>query len=151
MGETVAVKVFLHSGQGRGRRREEEGLKENVRRFLLDKDSADLSKFQQKICQIYPDISENGYSLSWLDEEDDNVTVSNEEDLAIALMEMPGPIYTFCINRQEEVESNLKVKEKNLKQRRNKSKTVKTLQTAKRQGQNRKMNKEKEKSGYKKG
>merc|ERR1711936_1283756 len=53
---------------------------------------------QQKIYQLFPDLSTKKHFLSWTDEDGDAITISNDEDFQIALTEISGPIYKVDVN-----------------------------------------------------
>ena len=85
MGETLSFKVFLRSQSNKnkkGGKKEKEkkdgGIKEDVRRFVLDRESADLGKIKLKISECYPELADKDYFLTWTDSENDNVTIASD-------------------------------------------------------------------------
>merc|ERR1712212_1302584 len=77
MGETLSFKVFLRSQikrrERKKRERKDDRIKENVRRFLLDRECADLGNLKLKISELFPEITDKEYFLSWTDADNDNV------------------------------------------------------------------------------
>merc|ERR1712179_507654 len=102
MGETLSFKVFLRyqntKGERKKRERKDDGIKENVRRFVLDREFADLGNMKLKISELFPEITDKEYFLSWTDADNDNVTIASDDELAIAIKEMSGPVYPIHIN-----------------------------------------------------
>merc|ERR1712212_786837 len=102
MGETLSFKVFLRSQikrrERKKRERKDDRIKENVRRFLLDRECADLGNLKLKISKLFPEITDKEYFLSWTDADNDNVTIASDDELAIAIMELSGPVYPFHVN-----------------------------------------------------
>merc|ERR1712215_61232 len=87
--------------------------KEKIRRFELDKEETiDLATLQQKIYQLFPDLSKKNHFLSWTDEDGDTVTISNDEDLIIALTEIAGPIYKIDANVSGSKKREIDIQEK---------------------------------------
>merc|ERR1712126_598657 len=152
--EKISFKVFLKYKKKQESRSDKErkrkGKKENVRRFLLDKDSLDLAGLKQKISKLYPELFEEDYVLSWTDAEKDNVVIQNDEDLAIAMMDMSGPIFTICINvKNQKMEQKISIKDaKTPKSRRKTRRGLQNVFTGKNKGKNGKGKKKEERNGH---
>jgi len=86
--ESVSFKVFLKDKENA----------EEVRRFVVDKDvSTSFTYLQEKLCAVFPQLKQKIFSVSWTDEDGDNVTIGMDEELIIALTEMPGPVYKLKV------------------------------------------------------
>merc|ERR1711915_298098 len=86
--ETVSYKVFLKDKENA----------EEVRRFVVDKDvSTSFTYLQEKLYTVFPQLKQKIFSVSWTDEDGDNVTIGMDEELIIALTEMPGPVYKLKV------------------------------------------------------
>merc|ERR1712133_310244 len=86
--ETVSYKIFLKDKENA----------EEVRRFVVDKDvSTSFTYLQEKLCAVFPQLKQKIFSVSWTDEDGDNVTIGMDEELIIALTEMPGPVYKLKV------------------------------------------------------
>merc|ERR1712236_43171 len=96
--ETVSYKVFLKDKENA----------EEVRRFVVDKDvSTSFTYLQEKLCTVFPQLKQRIFSVSWTDEDGDNVTIGMDEELIIALTEMPGPVYKLkVVVKNEEKSTN---------------------------------------------
>ena len=94
MAESVSFKITFKS--------EKVGEPE-VRRFLLDNEkSKDFDFLQQKIISIFPVLKNKLISITWTDNDGDHVTISNNEDLMIALNEMTGTLLKLNIKSMGE-------------------------------------------------
>jgi len=83
MGDNVSFKVFLKGTD-----------EEEVRRFVVDKAvSSSYEYLVGKLGSVFPQLRAGAFSLTWTDGDGDKVTISNDEELIIALTEMPGPLY----------------------------------------------------------
>jgi len=72
---------------------------DEVRRFVLDRDvSTSFTYLQEKLCSVFPQLKQKNFSISWTDEDGDSVTIGLDEELIIALTEMPGPLYKLVVN-----------------------------------------------------
>jgi len=102
MGETVSFKVFLKDSESAGN--------DEVRRFVLDRDvSTSFTYLQEKLCSVFPQLKQKNFSISWTDEDGDSVTIGLDEELIIALTEMPGPLYKLVVNvKSQKKEENPK-------------------------------------------
>jgi len=86
MAEIVSFKVVLKEDN-------------ELRRFVVDKDvSTSYSYLQEKLCLVFPQLKQKIFSISWTDEDGDMVTIATDEELIIALTEMPGPVYKITVN-----------------------------------------------------
>jgi len=86
--ETVSYKIFL----------KDKDNAEEVRRFVVDKDvSTSFTYLQEKLCAVFPQLKQKIFSVSWTDEDGDNVTIGMDEELIIALTEMSGPVYKLIV------------------------------------------------------
>ena len=157
MGETLSFKVFLRSqlnkNKKEGRKEKEKkdgGIKEDVRRFVLDRESADLGKIKLKISECYPELADKDYFLTWTDCENDNVTIASDDDLTIAIMEMPGPVYSIQINvkKHNRITNTFGLDDKGIKSRKKKRYGLKTEYSGKGHGKDAK--KQKQSNGYSK-
>jgi len=95
MGEPVSYKVFLSHGK--------ENSDTEVRRFLIDKEeSRNFNLLKEKVASVFPTLREDAdFFLSWQDSEGDKVTIGTDEELAIALIEMTGPLFKLYVKTQE--------------------------------------------------
>jgi len=83
MGDNVSFKVFLKGTD-----------EDEVRRFVVDKAvSTSYEYLVGKLGTVFPQLRAGAFSLTWTDSDGDKVTVTNDEELIIALTEMPGPLY----------------------------------------------------------
>merc|ERR1711892_12798 len=91
MTDNVSFKVFLKDSNNGG--------ENEVRRFVVDKDvSTSFTYLQEKLCAVFPQLKLKIFSVSWTDEDGDTVTIATDEELIIALTEMPGPVYKLVVN-----------------------------------------------------
>jgi len=91
MGENVSFKVFLKGTE-----------EEEVRRFVVDKAvSASYEYLVGKLGAMFPQMRAGSFSLTWADSDGDKVTITNDEELLIALTEMPGPLYKLNLALKE--------------------------------------------------
>merc|ERR1711892_1506289 len=91
MTDNVSFKVFLKDLNNGG--------ENEVRRFVVDKDvSTSFTYLQEKLCAVFPQLKLKIFSVSWTDEDGDTVTIAMDEELIIALTEMPGPVYKLVVN-----------------------------------------------------
>merc|ERR1712236_89152 len=98
--ETVSYKVFLKDKENA----------EEVRRFVVDKDvSTSFTYLQEKLYTVFPQLKQKIFSVSWTDEDGDSVTIGLDEELIIALTEMPGPLYKLVVSvKSQKIEENIK-------------------------------------------
>merc|ERR1712168_3581 len=60
---------------------------------------------------VFPQLKNLNFSISWTDEDGDNVTIGNDEELIIALTEMPGPLYKINVVVKKAEKHNAPVNE----------------------------------------
>jgi len=78
-----------------------------VRRFCLDEDcSSSFIYLEQKLCQVFPQLKRQPFSIQWTDEEGDIITVANDEDLMIALSDMKGNLFKFVVKTAKTVKKD---------------------------------------------
>merc|ERR1712212_986987 len=101
MSETVSFKVFLKDPENPGN--------DEVRRFVLDRDvSTSFTYLQEKLRAVFPQLMQKIFSISWTDEDNDSVTIGLDEELIIALTEMPGPLYKLVVSvKNQKIEENI--------------------------------------------
>ena len=86
MADNVSFKVYLNDPSLA------EGAE--VRRFVVDKDvSTSLIYIKEKLISVFPVLAERVFSVSWTDEDGDVITIDSDEELILALTELPGPVY----------------------------------------------------------
>ena len=89
MVDNVSFKVVL----------KEKDTEDELRRFVVDKEvSTSFPYLQEKLCLVFPQLKQKIFSVTWTDEDGDMVTISTDEELIIALTEMPGPVYKLKID-----------------------------------------------------
>merc|ERR1712004_521573 len=82
-GMSVSFKVTLSKGE-----------EQETRRFQVDKEVASsLVYLKQKIAAIFPELRRSEPVLSWVDEDGDEVVVTSDEELQVALTALTGPVY----------------------------------------------------------
>merc|ERR1711963_1004693 len=80
---SVSFKVTLSNGE-----------EQEIRRFQVDKEVAgSLGYLKQKIAAIFPEFRRGEPVLSWVDEDGDEVVVTSDEELQVALTALTGPVY----------------------------------------------------------
>ena len=88
MGDNVSFKVF-YKNDG----------EEEVRRFVIDKGvSTSYDYLVGKLELVFPNLKGGLYNICWTDADGDNVTITSDEELIIALTEMTGPLYKLTVN-----------------------------------------------------
>ena len=88
MGDNVSFKVF-YKNDG----------EEEVRRFVIDKGvSTSYDYLVGKLELVFPSLKGAQYNLCWTDADGDNVTITSDDELIIALTEMTGPLYKLTVN-----------------------------------------------------
>merc|ERR1711963_1060394 len=88
---SVSFKVTLN--------KEEE---QETRRFQVDKEVASsLVYLKQKIAAIFPDVRRSEPILSWVDEDGDEVVVTSDEELQVALTALTGPVYKLKVKLED--------------------------------------------------
>jgi len=87
MGDNVSFKVFLKNKE-----------EQEVRRFVIDKNvSTSFDYLVGKLRVIFPQIQASVFTVGWTDEDGDQVTITSDEELIIALTEMTGPLYKLTV------------------------------------------------------
>merc|ERR1712165_272326 len=87
MGMSVSFKVTLSKGE-----------EQETRRFQVDKEVAgSLVYLKQKIAAIFPELRRCEPVLSWVDEDGDEVVVTSDEELQVALTALTGPVYKLKV------------------------------------------------------
>jgi len=90
MCDTVSFKVALKDTNN--------GKENEVRRFVVDKNvSSSFEYMEGKLRTVFPGLNQAVFSVSWTDEDGDLVTIATDEELIIALTEMPGPLYKLSV------------------------------------------------------
>merc|ERR1712107_822088 len=88
MGDNVSFKVFYKKEGG-----------DEVRRFVIDKNvSTSFDYLVGKLEMVFPSLKGGQYSVCWSDADGDNVTITSDEELIIALTEMTGPLYKLTVS-----------------------------------------------------
>merc|ERR1711962_402425 len=99
MADNVSFKVYLKDPS--------QGEELEVRRFVVDKEvSTSLVYIKEKLVSIFPILADKIFSVSWTDEDGDSITIDTDEELILALTELPGPVYkltaTVCAAKKVE-------------------------------------------------
>ena len=93
---SVSIKVTLIKGQ-----------EQETRRFLVDQDQVILLLLQSKLEIVFPALSRSEFILSWVDSEGDEVRISTQEELGLAMGEMGGPVYKLRVRQGKRKEGSL--------------------------------------------
>merc|ERR1711936_914044 len=99
MADNVSFKVYLKDPS--------QGEELEVRRFVVDKEvSTSLVYIKEKLVSIFPILADKIFSVSWTDEDGDAITIDTDEELILALTELPGPVYklTATVRAAKKVE-----------------------------------------------
>merc|ERR1711915_822310 len=80
-----------------------------VRRFDFEKESVNLDTLRTKICDKSPSLATNDYKIYWIDDEEDQVTITNEEEFQIAISAMKGSLFKFEVEVTKKKNDKLKV------------------------------------------
>merc|ERR1712004_604836 len=84
---SVSFKVTLSKGE-----------EQETRRFQVDKEVAgSLVYLKQEITAIFPEFRRSEPVLSWVDEDGDDVVVTSDEELQVALTALAGPVYKLKV------------------------------------------------------
>ena len=87
--DNVSFKVYLKTAVG----------EQEVRRFLTERNtSTDYNLLMEKLWMMFPQLQDSDFSLTWTDSEGDTINVNTDEELSIALSEMPGEPYKLNLN-----------------------------------------------------
>ena len=55
-----------------------------VRRFVMEKNiSTSFSSLEEILCEVFPHLYENMFSITWSDKDEDMVTIVSDEELSI--------------------------------------------------------------------
>jgi len=78
-----------------------------TRRVLVENDaSKNLASLKEKLLNVFPNLkTQRNFTLYWSDDEDDDITITSDEDLVVAMTTMKGPVYKLFIktgNKREE-------------------------------------------------
>merc|ERR1712223_865627 len=99
MADNVSFKVYLKDPS--------QGEELEVRRFVVDKEvSTSLVYIKEKLVSMFPILADKIFSVSWTDEDGDSITIDTDEELILALTELPGPVYklTATVRAAKKVE-----------------------------------------------
>jgi len=89
MVDNVSFKVVLKDKE----------TEDELRRFVVDKEvSTSFPYLQEKLCLVFPQLKQKIFSVTWTDDDGDMVTIATDEELIIALTEMPGPVYKLKVD-----------------------------------------------------
>jgi len=73
---SLGVKAFLRH----------KNAKDEIRRLAIDQDvAASYTYLCEKLCKVFPNLNIGTFSLSWKDEENDDVVMSCDDELVVAL------------------------------------------------------------------
>ncbi|XP_045779058.1 uncharacterized protein LOC123876738 isoform X2 [Maniola jurtina] len=83
--------------------------KPEVRRFIVDKNfNGSYHYLNSKLQEIFPILQKRHYTVSWKDEEGDDVIIASDEELVIAInsmdMEDPKKLYVTLTDKQPQTE-----------------------------------------------
>merc|ERR1712215_63539 len=102
MVDTASFKIIL----------KENGKDAELRRILVDKDVVtSFCYLQEKLCLVFPQLKQKTFSIHWSDQDGDIITITDDEQLGIALTEMQGPVYKFCVNVKSRKETRAKTED----------------------------------------
>jgi len=74
-----------------------------VRRFLVSKEAhGNFQHLGGKLLSVFPILGSQKFSVFWKDNEGDDITITSDEDLLIALGEMDGPLYKLNVRMRKE-------------------------------------------------
>merc|ERR1711963_867215 len=91
---SVSFKVTLSHGE-----------EQETRRFQVDKEVAgSLVYLKQKIAAIFPELRRSEPVLSWVDEDGDEIAVTSDEELQVALTALTGPVYKLKVKLGDKAE-----------------------------------------------
>ncbi|CAH2239515.1 jg21520 [Pararge aegeria aegeria] len=99
MSYQVDYKVYAYCG---------EPGKPEVRRFVVDsKFDTSFQYLKSKLQDIFPNLMNKSYNISWKDEENDDIVISSDEELLIALQSMgdgPKKLYVYCKDKAPQID-----------------------------------------------
>merc|ERR1711915_312586 len=97
MANTVSFKILL----------KEKEREDELRRMLVDQDAATrFSHLQEKLCLVFPQLKQKTFSIRWTDQDGDIITITDDEQLDIALNEMDGPVYKLLVKVKDDDKHN---------------------------------------------
>merc|ERR1712173_192 len=92
MADTVSFKIIL----------KENGKDDELRRILVDRDVVtSFCYLQEKLFLVFPQLKQKNFSVQWTDQEGDIITITDDEQLGIALAEMEGPVYKLFVKAKD--------------------------------------------------
>ena len=78
----------------------------DVRRFLLPQELVgSFQHLKKKLVTVFPKLDEQNFSVFWSDNEGDDITITSDEDLRIALGEMDASVCKLIVKIREQGES----------------------------------------------
>ena len=89
-GENLSCKVILKDPKSGGYQEETVVVDKNVSNIF--------NHLREKLLVAFPQLKQKTFSVTWTDEDGDMVTVASDEELIVALTEMPGPVYKIVVN-----------------------------------------------------
>merc|ERR1711963_808461 len=96
MADTVSFKIIL----------KENGKDDELRRILVDRDVVtSFCYLQEKLCLVFPQLKQKTFSIHWTDQDGDVITITDDEQLGIALTEMDGPVYKLFVKVNDDAKS----------------------------------------------
>merc|ERR1712211_132285 len=66
--------------------------------------ASSLVYLKQKIAAIFPELRRSEPVLSWVDEDEDEVVVTSDEELQVALTALTGPVYKLKVKLGDKAE-----------------------------------------------
>merc|ERR1712173_440745 len=92
MADTVSFKIIL----------KENGKDDELRRILVDRDVVtSFCYLQEKLFLVFPQLKQKNFSVQWTDQEGDVITITDDEQLGIAVTEMDGPVYKLFVKAKD--------------------------------------------------
>jgi sequestosome 1 len=87
--ENVSFKVHFKPDDAAG----------EVRRFTVERNlSSSLTHLMEKLYTVFPELRRRPFAITWQDSDGDHVTIGSDDELAIALAEMQGPVYKLTVS-----------------------------------------------------
>jgi len=68
-----------------------------TRRMIVGEENSNLASLKEKLMNIFSSLKPHNYVLQWTDDEGDDITITSEEDLTVAMTDMKGPVYKLLI------------------------------------------------------
>ena len=89
MSSVVTFKIYLEA------RKEKH---HDIRMFQMNKtDSQEFRILKEKLVNVYPLLKKKLINITWKDTDGDKVSIGSNEELMIALNEMPGPVFKLRV------------------------------------------------------